>query len=405
MRRASLLSWAILAQLCAPAAGAQPAVPPLSAGERVPAVLLVLAPGSADPTLEPRVLSAAHRALTAHTSLELAPAASQGVRPETVARCPPQTLLSCVVGVVDARAARVGAVLIISLLPVARGRVQVRGLVVDLPAARAQLEAPRPESEDELVAENRLYAHAYEAAPAEVEPHDDARLSEYLTALAARVPQHVPSAAPLGAVILGAAEPYAELTLDDRVMGGLGVGTTTLTDVRPGIRTLRVTDLRGGVHEHVLEVRSARATRVALARIELGDVRRDHQAAHRVVRWAGVGAVAAGVVLGVVAASSGGVTEGCLLRAGASASAAACEGLGTPTLGFDADRAPSARPDDVNPPGLAPLPLGLALLATGATWVVGSLVWGDDETPPWWTLAAGLALGAATLTVATVASP
>ena len=72
---------------------------------------------------------------------------------------------------------------------------------------------------------------------------------------------------------------------------------------------------------------------------------------------------------------------------------------------YDASRAPSARAADVNPPGLAPLPLGLALAATGATWLVGSLVWGDDETPPWWALAAGVALGAATLTVATVASP
>jgi hypothetical protein len=412
MRRASPLRWALLASplcgailaLLAPAhAHAQAA--PLSAGERVPAVLLVLAPGSTDSTLEPRVLAAARRALDAHTSLDVAPASALGVRPDSVARCPPQTLLSCVVGVVDARAARAGAVIIVSLLPVARGRVQVRGLVVDLPAARAQLETPRPDSEDALVAENRLYAHAYEAEPAELEPHDDARLGEYLAALAARVPRHVPSAAPLGAVILGAAEPYAELTLDDRVLGGLVAGTTTLTDVRPGTRALRVTDLRGGVHEHVLEVRSARATRVALARVELGDARPDFGAAHRAVRWGGVGAVAAGVVLGVVAASLGGVTEGCLLRAGASAATETCEGLGAPTLGFDASRAPSARAADVNPPGLAPLPLGLALAATGATWLVGSLVWGDDETPPWWALAAGVALGAATLTVATVASP
>lgn len=404
MPRAVPLGWALLALLASPAARAQPATP-LSAGERVPAVLLLLAPGSTDATLEPRVLAAAHRALREHTSLELSPAAAQGVRPESVARCPPQTLLSCVVGVVDARAARVGAVLIVSVLPVARGRVQLRGLAVDLPAARAQLESPSRASEDELVVENRLYAHAFEATPEELAPHDDARLAAYLAALAERVPQHVPSAAPLGEVVLGALEPYAELTLDDRVLGALGVGTTTLTDVRPGMRTVRVTDLRGGVREHLLEVRSARVTRVALAELVPGTSRRDYGGVHQAVRWAGVGAVGAGVVLGVVAASLGGVTEGCLLRAGAGAAAADCAGLGVPTLDFDAGGAPSTRAADVNPPGLSPLPLGLALAAAGATWVVGSLVWGDDETPPWWTLAAGLALGAVTLSVATVASP
>lgn len=48
--------------------------------------------------------------------------------------------------------------------------------------------------------------------------------------------------------------------------------------------------------------------------------------------------------------------------------------------------------------GLPAVPVGAAVLATGVTWLVGSLLEGDEWDAPWWSVAVGTALGAITMT-------
>lgn len=387
LRPQILLTLILLSAIAARAAHATD----LDAGERLTAALTVLALGTTDPTLEPRLLAALRAHTARATSLDLVSAPSLGVPADALERCSPQRLLTCAAGVMDARGARADLLLIMSVLSLGDGQVQLRALGLDLARARAVLDEHYQHPQAESTPESRLYAQAFEGPVVELSLGDAPALTRYLDELASALPTSLPVAAPLGSIALHV--PTAgSLSLDDRLIGAVDAGPATLAHVRPGTRALRLVAHDGAVIERVVEVKSARITRLGLE-VELsseGAPRGDWRDARRVVAWSGLAAATAGVALVVVsAASGGGVRQGCLLRG----TDTTCAGLGTPTFAFDGDAAPSTDPDRVNPPGLAPLPLGSALLGAGATWALGTLLVGDQGDHPWWIVAGGVAGG------------
>ncbi len=388
MSRAALVLTLILPFSAAAQATSTPG--PLDAGERVTAALTVLAPGTTDPTLEPRLLAALRAQTHAATGLELVSAASLGVPADALTACPPQRLLTCAVGVMNARGARADVLLVLSVLSLGDGQVQLRAIGLDLTRARAVLDDHYQRRDDESTPESRLYGQAFEGPIVELALRDDAALAQHLAALATALPAALPIAAPLGTIALHS--PTAgTLALDDRPLGAVAAGPTTLAHVRPGTRALRLVGADGAVFERVVDVKSARIARLGLE-IELsseGPPPGDWAGARQVVGWGGLAVAASGAALMVVSTAGSGVRQGCLTRGGD----ATCSGLGALTFGFDATGAPTTDADRINPPGLAPLPLGAALLAAGATWGLGALLLGDERDHPWWVVAGGVAGG------------
>jgi hypothetical protein len=54
---------------------------------------------------------------------------------------------------------------------------------------------------------------------------------------------------------------------------------------------------------------------------------------------------------------------------------------------------PSTTASEINPTGVAFVPLGISLAAAGLTWALATWLWGQEDQVPWIELAAGLAAG------------
>lgn len=376
-----LLLWALC---CAsPAFG-------LDAREGTVAAFVLLAPGNTDRGLDARVLEAATQALD-DASLDIR---ASEVTAQTLAQCAPTRLLACAVSRFDGRAAEI--LVFASMLPRSQTRVALRVLWIDLVRARAVLTGPRTGADDDASVESRLEREIYEGPTVELDPQNRAAILAYFRDL------EPPRRDALGAIAVESPRELREVSLDGRALGALPAGSSTIANVRPGVRVVRVIDAEGEGTERTVTVAAGRVARMSLV-IEVSNVSPapvSWEGWRRGVIWTGGGLATAGVVfVAIAAATGGGVRQGCFVRA--DDPEGTCTGLGAPGFGFDANEAPTADPDRVDPSGIGPLGLGLGLLATGAAWSLGTLLIGDDGDAPWWVMGGGVVLGIAALGITT----
>lgn len=373
----------LLATLLA-AAGAVP----LHAGERTPIAIVVLQPGTSDPALPARIAAAADRAWHDDTGLAPRIASALGVDAASIATCPPRRLLACAMTAIHG--VPIPALLIASVLRLSDGRAQLSAWVIDVPRAQQLIEDARTSGESDTTVDNRLFRMSLVGPSTEVTLADDAALSAYFRALQADLPAF---AQPLGSFEIVAPWSPGRLVLDDRPLGPIE-GTATVDEVRPGLRRVEVIDPTGAAHAREIDVKSGRLTRVSLATESepLVLVPESYETSRTALDIAGLAMVAGGLAMVTIgAAISGSVHQACLARLGTEPE---CASLGAPTFGFDTSAGPTNDPGVLNPGVIAPLPLGFALGTAGVSWVLGLLLLGDDEDPPWLVAAGGLALGA-----------
>ncbi len=175
-----------------------------------------------------------------------------------------------------------------------------------------------------------------------------------------------------------------ELALDDRTIGTTAPGLNELSNVRPGRHTIRLRNPNYADAEIAVEV--ARGARAELSP-ELVLTHHEPTVLRPVTEWSGLLLVLSGAVIATFAAvrHDGKVNTVCF-------QGSECSHDGFTTFGYRAD---AGDPNHVNPPGVLMLPLGYSLATAGATWSLGTLIFGGPDDVPWIQWIAGVVLGAA----------
>ncbi len=200
-------------------------------------------------------------------------------------------------------------------------------------------------------------------------------------------------------------EPYGELSvvsrsagaqviLDGNAIGLLGEGTTRITGVRPGDRTLRIERSGFAPMERTIQVRSGRAASVELSMVQT-EVRLN-PAMRTGLFWTGVAAAAAGVATTIYA-----ITLQTDVRVSCFKNDERCSG-GSQfiTTNYAPENVGSLEP--INSGGLPLAPLGFSLAAAGAGWALSTWLM-DDESFPWLEFLIGAAAGGAAYGISVVA--
>lgn len=172
----------------------------------------------------------------------------------------------------------------------------------------------------------------------------------------------------LGTIDVVTAVEGAEITLDGALVGTTGRGRTRLHDVRAGSRTLALSAVDHLPYRATIEVVGGGTAEVQAS------VEPVHEGAAMVrstLFVSGLVALAAGAAIIVSA----------LPQSGAVA-----------TVRIDHDGSEWRRFGDGSGPAI--VPLGYSIMAMGGTWLVGPALFEDGRDVPWWSIVAGVALGA-----------
>jgi hypothetical protein len=185
------------------------------------------------------------------------------------------------------------------------------------------------------------------------------------------------------AIEIEAEEPL-EIAVDDRTVGTTIPGTNELMRVSAGEHRIRLRHPSYADAELAVKVeRGARAV------LEPELVRTVHEPTvlRPITAWSGLVVALSGAVIATFAIvrQNQEVKTACF-------DASACSHDGFATFSYSSG---ASDPKNVNPPGVLMAPLGYSLVAAGAAWSLGTVLFGDDSDVPWIQWIAGLALGAA----------
>jgi len=377
-----ILTLALLASIPA-TASAQIEVDP-----RAPVVLLIITPpGVQTSTPSSAFLEVAGAQLEARTSLAIRSMEQAGVDRGAIDRCDPTQRFTCWVTAVD-RPPHQGRFLISMIVhPAAAGHARLVPLLIDLAAARSYLATgDRQDSSWIERVEARIFADTIRGRPQTVDVRSRLALEGYFAQLFDERLRPVFERSgvwgALGSVIVESSDGGAPIAVDGRLIGLTQAGLTTLVDVKPGERSVRV-----GEVATVVSVTADAAVRIA------PDGAPTH-VARAATFWGGVASIAAGVAVGIAGGvvAQDDVASACLVRGGASSED--CESIGGPGSARESDPEPSLSFDGVNG-GVPLVPLSASLIAAGVGWSVSAALLGDPDDVPWWGLAIGLIAGGA----------
>jgi hypothetical protein len=356
---------------------------PISAGERTPAVMLVIAPKEVALRVPSSAfLDAASRVLEAETRLVLLPPERSGADMGVLAGCPPDQRFTCWLA-----AAPPPAKYLFVLL--ARPE-ELTLFFLDAELARGGGSGSKEESE------SRIFARAIQVGPVQVDSTRadalDRWFQEMLRGPLAAALDRSGDRAPLGRILLRAPEAGVPILLDAETIGATAPGATELRDVRPGSRKLAIAPPGLPPLAQDVLVREGRTATVSFS-LELGAGDPPSTTLRYGLVFSGVVAAVLGGVFVVNAAErAGDVRQGCLARTG---DPAECEDLGAITFGHDSAALPALDADRANPSGVPMAALGLGLIVHGAISAAGGL-YVDEQGDLWMPLVLGLAAGAAT---------
>jgi hypothetical protein len=346
---------------------------------RAPIVVHILAARGPDKTPASAYLAAADLAFRARTDLAVRSIEQSGIEAAAIESCAPELRLSCWSRATIAEDAR-RYLLVIAVQPDA-----LSAILIDLTSAAKVL---RDAGLDEEAAEDAIFALAHRTpvhpAGTELAGYFDHLVSTELRALLeldGRWREH-------GALDLELADPLVRLELDGFPLDAQNATRVRVRDVPVGAHHLALAWPSGHRESRELAISASRTTELAIPRAPS-----EPNVLRPVLAWTGVSAATTGAMLvlaGAVKAGDG-PRGACLIRPGASADA--CAGLGTPTFGWSPGVAPSTSSRELNPGGVAFVPLGISLAAAGVTWALATWYFGQEDEVPWFELAAGLAAG------------
>lgn len=381
----SLLLWAL--------AGAPLEAP--SVGERAPLVVVVLAPPQGPAQLAvSTILEATDRVVRPWTGLAVRSPEQAGAEPSALARCPTERRLTCWLTVAEALDPPPPFLLAVSVLARAGEPDRVSAVLLDVARGREVLRGV--EGLDDR--EDLLQIHAVQSTLGASPLADVRALEAWLGTLLTerwRGPLEARGQwMPLGRVRLEL-DRAAHVELDGRPLGTLGPGEVLLDELRVGQRTLRLIAADGAAAQTlVLELEPGVEARPAVIwPSAVAPILRTTTA------WAGVGVAAVGLGLATWAAVASPGVQGLTPCVGPACEAAlperwddACTLTRDDPAGCGAGR------------GVRIAPLGLGLLAGGATWALGAAL-GEPEEWPWLVWLLGAAVGAASYGVMVAAEP
>jgi hypothetical protein len=201
---------------------------------------------------------------------------------------------------------------------------------------------------------------------------------------------------------------HAELALSTNVAGarvqldGIELGVMSSTSAR-------LTGLSARPSRQITLIHPEYGTRTEIVGLQPGRIEhisivfsrpRDETAStiKSVVFWSGAASSLAGAALIVTAVAQ---DEDTALYCVGEDAAACPNGAMFHTAANDPDLAPF----EVREPGASIAAIGLGLFAAGATWLVGTVLFGADDELPWIQIAAGAAVGAAVFGASVALSP
>jgi hypothetical protein len=194
---------------------------------------------------------------------------------------------------------------------------------------------------------------------------------------------------PFGEIVV-TAPAGAEVEIDGRPAGTTKEGPLAIDRVLAGRHTVQVRHRAYLPYETPVDV--PRLDRTSVDAVLIPRPAEGAAELRRAVLWSGVGLMAVGTVLASVAVfrQNGDVEVYCF--AGGTPPSSCAGSRQFQTAGYSSGVAPSFK-NDLNPGGVLVLPLGYSVFLTGATWSLGTLVFGSDGDVPWVQLAAGVVAG------------
>lgn len=376
-----------------------------AADEVVSAPILVVRPrGAVTGLRSSELVRLTSDELHAKTDLRGLSPEQAGVDLERFSACPVRERFRCWLELTRPQDARF--VFVYRVEPVGPSRDRVSLLAIDVPRARALVAEISPSAEgSQDQVEDVIFASAVHAEPRDVDVAAPEQLERAVADAIETLRPELERAGhwePWGTLLVDLPCPSCAVVAGERSVVMPTSGPIELARLRPGRRELRLyagTEPRWTCdaeveRRHVRTVREGDCTPMDLT-----------AAREPVPRWAlgatgaAVGATGLALVIYGAARAASGPATLCILSDrtvsdGTVSDGTGCAGLGTPTFGFDPSRTPTTDASAVNPRGLEVVPLGLGLVAAGATWSMGQVLFEDW---PWWAhLAAGTALGAAT---------
>lgn len=194
---------------------------------------------------------------------------------------------------------------------------------------------------------------------------------------------------PYGTVELESPLAGVAIKLDGTTVGTTRAGQTRLRNVTQGAHQLGFEHPEFRPDERTIEVKRRE---VYAHKVDLIPLASTSGTVRSVTLWTGAGIAAAGlgVLAWALAVRDPDVVTYCPVVTGSTE----CGGSRFITTGYSPDAAPTFD-EDVNPPGLMIAPLGLGLVGMGATWALGTLLFGAEEDLPWPQIVAGVLVGGA----------
>ncbi len=205
---------------------------------------------------------------------------------------------------------------------------------------------------------------------------------------------------PYGEIEIRGVEPGYAISLDGNTIGTASSDPTRLTEVASGLRKIRVEHPTIHPFETDIDVARSKKSLVEVNAIPTSDPAA--RTARTLVTWSGVGLAAVGVGLTAVAIlrQDSAVKTYCFKVEGS----ACVSSSRFATLGYDPSKADVLDPA-VNPSGIMLAPLGYSLVGVGATWALGTELFGSPNDVPWIPLAAGAAVGVLSYALSGVMQP
>lgn len=387
--------------------------------ERDNAVMVVMTPrGVAPATRTAELIEAAAAATEARTSLALLSPEQAGADLSRLDACEERDRLSCWVRAVrgdydrlslelpngevrpyedhqdDLARRSVGYVrylFAVSVFPQSDGGERVTALLIDTDRALAEFHHARRETKgwNERV-ENRIFEQAVRAPPGVLGDSADESLRAYFVgALSGPFRAAFERSGhwePYGRVEI-TAQPKLTVELDGKVVGQTESGVTAIERVTPGTRALRVSHPEGThapfTDDLIVGRKGTVAREISLIRLPSTSVK----AARLTTLWGGVALAAAGAALtayGLAADPNLEYSQPCLQGE--------CGTVGSKSFVSFCDLSAETS-EDCAGSGLLIGPLGYSLVATGATWSLGTALFVEDGEFPWIPLVAGVVAG------------
>lgn len=374
-----------------PVLGALIAATGMFVTERAPVAMYLVTPPSAKAAApSAQIYSAAERALEERTGLQVWSMERAGVAPAAIDGCEVEARMSCWTQQMRAAPVRYFWALAVQPLPDGRDRLMTIFFDVEASVRIYQRWLDSNEASWRERAEEEIFAASVVDKGEAVRTTDPAALAEYFERVLEEALRPVLERdeqwRPYGRVHLEVPTEGFELRVDDRSYGPLPRGETTLLGLRPGLHVVE------GIAAPHVSAHRAEVVRGEVVRIVLVPPPRERHPLRGATLYGGAAVAATGAALTAWALvrANDGVRSGCLERAGATTT---CDELGGVTFGYDPSAAPTTDVAAVDSGGVVIGALGAALVAAGASWVVGALLFGDEEDAPWWSLVVGAAAG------------